>query len=416
MLDIVVAAPLLALLLPVWIVAAALLAVGVVRLRRRTFVGRDGWFVGRAWDRRRAPDGELPEKGNLAPAPTFLAGTPLLWNVLRGDMALIGPRPVTPGDPLLNAVGAERRCDVRPGLACLWSLRRRANIDFGTELASDLEYVARRGLRTDLGILARAVATAPFGARRDVAAEVVIQGLRIDNWSMAEAVADVVRSAGGESPTQYCFLNADCVNIAHRDAEYRGVLRAAPRVFADGIGLKLAGRWLGRDIRQNLCGTDLFPLLCEAIQHTPHGLFLLGARPGVAEAVARWVRERYPGAQVRGWRDGYFTAEEEPRVLGEIAGSGADILLVAFGAPRQDIWLARNLAASGCRVGMGVGGLFDFYSGRIPRAPQWMRELCLEWLYRLLREPGRLWRRYVVGNGAFLFRVAREKLLGPPRW
>jgi N-acetylglucosaminyldiphosphoundecaprenol N-acetyl-beta-D-mannosaminyltransferase len=141
-------------------------------------------------------------------------------------------------------------------------------------------------------------------------------------------------------------------------------------------------------------------------------LFLLGARPGIADAVAAWVHAHYPRVKLAGFHHGYFAPEEEQLVLDEIRHSGASILLVALGAPRQDVWISRNLAATGVKVAMGVGGLFDFYSGRIPRAPQWLREMGLEWVYRLYREPGRMWRRYLVGNLAFLSHIALQRLRG----
>ena len=117
---------------------------------------------------------------------------------------------------------------------------------------------------------------------------------------------------------------------------------------------------------------------------------------------------RYPGLRIVGARDGYFGPEEEEGVVEAINRSGARILLVAFGAPRQELWLQRWRDRLEPGVCMGVGGLFDFYSGRIPRAPAWMRELGLEWVFRLMQEPGRMWRRYVIGNPLFLSRVWRQ--------
>jgi N-acetylglucosaminyldiphosphoundecaprenol N-acetyl-beta-D-mannosaminyltransferase len=108
---------------------------------------------------------------------------------------------------------------------------------------------------------------------------------------------------------------------------------------------------------------------------------------------------------ISGAHHGFFSEAEEADVLETIRRSGAAVLLVAFGAPKQDLWISRNLAAAQVRVAMGVGGLFDFYSGRIPRAPSWMRELGLEWMYRFIQEPRRMWRRYFVGNVVFLYRV-----------
>ena len=139
------------------------------------------------------------------------------------------------------------------------------------------------------------------------------------------------------------------------------------------------------------------------------GLYLLGGRPGVAEGVRDWLAQEHPEVKVSGYHHGYFTSEEEPEVIGHIADSGAKLLLVALGAPRQDMWISENLERTGVRVAMGVGGLFDFYSGRTPRAPQWLREMGLEWLYRFGQEPGRMWKRYFVGNALFLIRVIKAR-------
>lgn len=143
----------------------------------------------------------------------------------------------------------------------------------------------------------------------------------------------------------------------------------------------------------------------QVLTQTTQSVYLLGGRPGVPEAVAQWMEENHPGIQIAGCHHGYYAAEEEAEVIAEIARSGADILLVAFGAPKQDKWISEHQEALGVPVAIGVGGLFDFYSGRISRAPQWIREMGMEWLYRLLMEPARLWKRYVIGNGLFLMRV-----------
>jgi len=238
---------------------------------------------------------------------------------------------------------------------------------------------------------------------------VTVLGIPVDNLSMSAAVAAIVARLDRPRPSQVCFLNADCVNLSHRDRPYLEVLRAADLVLADGIGLKIAARAAGIRLRDNVNGTDLFPRLCQSLSDTGKSLFLLGAKPGVADAVCDWVARRHPGVAIAGCRHGYFSPAEEPMVVDEIAQSGADLLLVAFGSPRQDLWIHRHLGLLGVKVAMGVGGLFDFYSGRIPRAPVWMRKAGLEWLFRLTREPGRLWKRYLLGNPRFLARVAFDR-------
>lgn len=244
------------------------------------------------------------------------------------------------------------------------------------------------------------------------ASRVSILGIPVDNLSMVDAVQAIMDRLGpeGDGRFQVCFLNADCVNLSRRNGPYLDVLRSADLVLADGIGMKIAARAAGIRLRDNVNGTDLFPRLCQALDRSEKRLFLLGARPGVADRVCDWIARRYPGVTIAGCRHGYFSAGEEQAVIDQVAQSEADLLLVAFGSPRQDLWLRRNLDSLGVKVAIGVGGLFDFYSGRIPRAPRWMRRSGLEWLFRLYQEPGRLWRRYVLGNPRFLAHVAVDML------
>ncbi len=398
MLDFALASLLLALLAPLTI--AGWLRCGG-RLRRKPRAGRYcETYEQLSFD---VPADSLP-------ARLGLDRLPVLFNILRGDMSFVGPRAVAPGDLSPRQRAARKRYNVRPGLICLWWVRRRANIAFDSEAASDAEYVETQSVWNDLGILARALPAVLYGEGLPNVAEIVrILGIRMQNLTMSEAIEEIVARLDGKGGRQVCFVNADCANIAHRDAEYRGILNRAHLTLADGIGLKIAGKLLGREIKQNVNGTDMFPALCEALAASGHGLFLLGAKPGVADAVAAWVREHHPGVAISGTQHGYFTPEEEPAVLRRIADSGAALLLVAFGAPRQDKWIARHLDAAGVRVAIGVGGLFDFYSGNIPRAPQWLREMGFEWLYRFWQEPRRMWRRYFVGNAVFLYRVMRER-------
>ena len=285
-------------------------------------------------------------------------------------------------------------------------------MDYGSELETDLEYAEDLGVKHDLGIVLRMIPSVLYGSGGAATSdEVTLLGIPIDNMTMDEAVEDILERMDGEKPHRVCFVNADCANLAFRNATYLDALQRADLCLADGIGMKLAGKMLGREIRQNVNGTDLFPRLCTAMENTGKGIYLLGARPGVVEDVAEWIRRNAPGADVRGLQHGYFKPEEEADVIARIRDSGARVLLVAFGAPKQDLWVREHLEESGVKVAMGVGGLFDFYSGRMPRAPQWMRDSGLEWLYRLIKEPGRMWKRYLVGNGVFLFRTLREKIL-----
>jgi N-acetylglucosaminyldiphosphoundecaprenol N-acetyl-beta-D-mannosaminyltransferase len=221
----------------------------------------------------------------------------------------------------------------------------------------------------------------------------------------------VSRAASGPA-AQVAFVNPACLNAAREDPAYRDALAGCERVYADGIGIHLACRLLGLRLAENVNGTDLFPRLCEALASSGRSVYLLGARPGVAAAAAEAMARRVPRLIIAGTRHGYFPPEDTDAVIDAINRSGADVLLVAFGAPAQELWLARHRARLAPSIRIGVGGLFDFYSGRIPRAPRWLQELGLEWVWRLVQEPRRMWRRYLVGNPLFLWRVMRQRIAG----
>lgn len=334
-----------------------------------------------------------------------------LWNVLRGEMSIVGPRAVCEGELDSHQYEVWIRQSARPGFICIWWVRKRANISFETELETDLEYVERISLKHDLGIALRAIPALLFGSENGTKSdEVAFLGVQIDNLTMAEAVDAIVSTSEARGSHQVTFVNADCYNIARANPEYKRILQCSHLTLADGIGVKIAGKLLRQPIKQNVNGTDMFPRLCEALAGTGKGLYLLGAKPGVAEMVARWVSANYPETKVCGFHHGFYAKEEEETVIQTIRESGAEILLVAMGVPKQEIWLSQNLERTGAKVGIGVGGLFDFYSGRIPRAPQWVREIGMEWFYRFMQEPRRMWRRYFVGNFTFLFSVMAERL------
>jgi N-acetylglucosaminyldiphosphoundecaprenol N-acetyl-beta-D-mannosaminyltransferase len=253
---------------------------------------------------------------------------------------------------------------------------------------------------------------AASGSTNDSPRRICLMGIPLDNLTLSEAVRAIVQATEGDRPRRVCFVNADCVNLARRHADYRETLRTADLAFADGIGMRLAGIVLGRPIRDNVNGTDLFPRLCEALQGRGTRIFLLGAQPGTAERLATWMVGQYPGLVVAGCRDGYFPPADERDVIQQVRRSRSDLLLVAFGAPRQDVWIDHHLSELGVKGAIGVGGLFDFFSGRIPRAPLWLRRVGLEWCYRLYQEPRRLARRYLLGNPLFLVRVLCERIAG----
>jgi alpha-1,3-mannosyltransferase len=234
-----------------------------------------------------------------------------------------------------------------------------------------------------------------------------ILGVDIHVMRRTEAVDTLDRLSDGAVPIGVGFANAHALNIASADKAAREEFSKL-LIFNDGIGVALASRILYRwHFPDNLNGTDFVPTYLDATRRS-FRLFLLGARPGVAERAARVLLPPGSRHRVVGVHHGFFSRDRDGEIADRIKQSGADLLLVALGNPAQEIWISRNLRATGCSLAFGVGGLFDFAAENVPRAPLWMRVQGLEWLYRLMQEPGRMWRRYLVGNWVFLGRVARQ--------
>lgn len=239
-------------------------------------------------------------------------------------------------------------------------------------------------------------------------------GIEVTDTVLERAAHWVVQRAEHRLATSIAFLNAHCVNVASRSPEYRAALAGMDRVFADGIGVRLAARTAGVELQDNVNGTDLFPVLCREAARAGTGLYLLGAREGIAAAAADRMQAEIPGLVISGTHQGYLAdAEAEARAIDSINASGAGILLVAIGVPAQELWIARNRHRLATPVVLGVGGLFDYYSGRIPRAPVALRRAGLEWAWRLAVEPRRLARRYLLGNLEFMIRLAWIRLMAP---
>ena len=333
---------------------------------------------------------------------------PVLFKILKGQMAWVGHKPIGANSDEDYPSGLIK---VRPGLISIWAMRRRTAVDFGSERDADLEYLRLRGLRHDFALLLRTLLVVWMPSPREASAgRICVGDVSFDNVNMEQAVARISSMIDGTSAQQVSFVNPACVNIAAHDRGYRRLLARAAMVLPDGIGIKIAADLLGVPLRQNVNGTDLFPRLCEMFERRGASVFLLGGQPGVAERVAEVIGQRWPRLRIVGVRDGFFSVAQEGEVAAEVSASWADVVLVARGVPMQDVFIDRHLHQLGVKVAIGVGGLFDFVSGRINRAPSWMRDSGLEWVYRLMQEPSRMWRRYLVGNFTFLGRIILQRL------
>jgi exopolysaccharide biosynthesis WecB/TagA/CpsF family protein len=237
--------------------------------------------------------------------------------------------------------------------------------------------------------------------------QVDILGVGIASAPAAEVLAQIERHVPSGGAQFIAFANANTLNLASQSAYYRAVLNRADLILNDGVGVALAARMKNRRFPENLNGTDFTPRLLALAAARGWNVYLLGGNEGTAAEAAAKLIQRIPGLRVVGTHHGYLTSESTSQVVARIRAARADVVVVAMGNPAQEYWLAANLDATGARIGIGVGAFLDFAAGRVARAPGWLRRARLEWAWRLVIEPRRLWRRYLVGNPLFLYRAMR---------
>lgn len=237
-------------------------------------------------------------------------------------------------------------------------------------------------------------------------------GLPLVRASRSAMARHILARVGAHKSSTINFINAHCVNQQREDAAYRSALEASDLLLPDGVGMEIAAKMCSTQLGENLNGTDLFPELCREAEEEGTGIFLLGGLPGVSDGAADWATTNFPALRIAGTHSGYFDKRDEHALIERINRSHAGIVLVGFGVPLQEKWIARNRHKLTAPVVMGVGGLFDYYSGRIPRAPKLVRACKSEWMWRLAMEPRRMAKRYITGNVQFLFHsllVAAER-------
>lgn len=231
---------------------------------------------------------------------------------------------------------------------------------------------------------------------RERARGVDILGVRVDDVTYPEALAMLLAAIDTRVPHVVTTPNPEFVMLARRDAAFRSALNRAALNIPDGIGLVLAARLAGERLREHVQGTDLVLMLAAESVKRGDRWFLLGGQSDAARRAARALERDFPGLQVAGAEPGSPMPQDDVAVRAAIQSSGrVDVLLVAYGAPKQELWLDRNLVALQIPVGIGVGGVFNYFSGATPRAPRWVRRVHFEWLHRLVTQPWR-WRRQLA--------------------
>jgi N-acetylglucosaminyldiphosphoundecaprenol N-acetyl-beta-D-mannosaminyltransferase len=237
-----------------------------------------------------------------------------------------------------------------------------------------------------------------------------VAGIPVANLTQQETLECIEGMISDGRPHFAAVVNAAKIVAAQADYILRNELQSADLVTADGMSVVWAARLLGHRLKERVTGIDLLELLVRRAAERGDPVYFLGAKHDSVRSLIERFAAEFPSLRVAGWRDGYFTEAENDAVVEDIRRSNARLLFVALGSPAQEHWIASNVERSGVCFAMGVGGSFDHLSGRIPRAPRWMQRAGLEWLHRLVREPGRLWRRYLIGNTRFVLIVARQLL------
>ena len=223
----------------------------------------------------------------------------------------------------------------------------------------------------------------------------------------AGAIAQVREALARGTPDVFGFCNAHTVNMARKQPAFANAL-SRMTLFNDGIGLDLASRLLySEPFPANLNGTDFTPRLLAGLQR-PTKIFLLGSRPGIAARAGAVFAARYGNVSIAGAHDGFFEETDSPAIIEHIRGSGSELVLVAMGHPRQEVWSTGHAEKIGV-PSLCVGALLDFTAGEVPRAPAMIRSMRLEWAYRLAMEPRRMAGRYLVGNLSFLAAALRQR-------
>ncbi len=237
-------------------------------------------------------------------------------------------------------------------------------------------------------------------------------GVNIDVVDTDGLCEKIVNFTTQESAHTVMYVNTDCMLISQKNEKYRQTLNTADLVYADGIGVVYGAKLWGHFLPGRSTGADFMPDFCRTFAEEGLRLFFLGAAEGVAEEAAGRLRRDISKLSIVGTHHGYFSPEQNDELIVKINAAKPDIVVVGFGAPRQEFWIKDNADRLDAAVLWGVGGLFDFLSGRTERGPQWLLDHGFEWLCRLFVEPRRLWRRYLIGNTKFVLYLLHRRFFG----
>lgn len=239
---------------------------------------------------------------------------------------------------------------------------------------------------------------------------VKILGVTIDPLTMSETIQKVDEEyIQAKIPLHLMGVNADKINLCQSDQRLMTIVNECGIINADGASVVLAGKYLGIDIPERVAGIDLMQELLKLCQEKGYSTYFLGAKEEVLQKMLSNFREQYPKLQIAGSRNGYFSDDELPKIMDAIRLVSPTVVFVGITSPKKE-YIVEEFIDNGLNsVFMGVGGSFDVLSGTIPRAPKWMQNINLEWLFRVANEPRRLFKRYFVGNMTFIRQIIKER-------
>ena len=233
----------------------------------------------------------------------------------------------------------------------------------------------------------------------------------IDNFTLVETVSLIENTIHNKEQIHHVVVNAGKIVAMQSDPKLQQSVNESDLINADGQAIVWASKFLGNPLKERVTGIDLMQKLVSKAHINKHKIFFLGAKEEVVSKVVRIYKEKYTPDIIAGYRNGYFKKEEEYDIALQIAASGAQILFVAISSPIKEIFLFENKELlKNVNFIMGVGGSFDVVAGLVKRAPLWMQNYGLEWFYRFLQEPKRMWKRYLYGNTKFIYLILKEKL------
>lgn len=224
----------------------------------------------------------------------------------------------------------------------------------------------------------------------------------VNAMTMSETIVAVEKIIENGKPTQHVVINASKVNLMEEDLELRRIVNSCPLINADGASIVWAAKKLGVPVYERVTGCDLFQELVAIAADKGYKIYLFGAKEEVVRKVKELFEEKYPNIQIVGYRNGYFKENDEAEIVKKMSESGAHMMFVAFSSPKKEYWVNKYIDQLNIPFVMGVGGSFDVVAGITDRAPLWMQKHGLEWFYRFIQEPKRMWKRYMVGNFKFV--------------